>query len=42
VTPVPLGGVVAMYTLVAWCDLRTAVIVGMLTGISVLTVTWPS
>jgi signal transduction histidine kinase len=40
VTPVPLGGVVAMYTLVAWCDFRTAVIVGVVTGISVVTVAW--
>ncbi len=40
VTPVPLSGVVAMYTMVAWCDRRKAVIVGLIGGIGVLVVAW--
>jgi signal transduction histidine kinase len=40
VTPVPLGGVVALYSFVAWCDRRNAVIVGVLTGVSVVIVAW--
>jgi signal transduction histidine kinase len=38
VTPVPLGGAVALYSMVAWCDRRMAVIVGVVTGVSVVTV----
>jgi signal transduction histidine kinase len=38
VTPVPLGGVLALYTFVAWCDRAFAVVVGVLTGISVVVV----
>jgi signal transduction histidine kinase len=38
VTPVPLGGVVALYSGVAWCDRRTAVIVGVVSALAVVAV----
>ncbi|GAB3426403.1 sensor histidine kinase [Flindersiella endophytica] len=38
VTPVPLGGVLALYTLVAWSSRVFSVAVGVLTAISVLVV----
>jgi signal transduction histidine kinase len=40
VTPVPLGGVVALYSMVAWCGRRSAVIVGVATGVAVVIVPW--
>jgi signal transduction histidine kinase len=40
VTPVPLGGVVALYSMVAWCDRRKAVIVGVVTAVFLLIVAW--
>jgi signal transduction histidine kinase len=42
VTPVPLGGVVALYSAVAWCDRRVSVIVGVASGASLAVVAlWP-
>ncbi|MEV4566240.1 histidine kinase [Nonomuraea sp. NPDC049419] len=38
VTPVALGGVVALYTMVAWCGRTVSVVVGVLTGLSVAVV----
>jgi signal transduction histidine kinase len=40
VTPVPLGGVVALYSMVAWCDRRAAVTVGVLTAVAVVVIAW--
>ncbi|MDF5751612.1 sensor histidine kinase [Spongiactinospora sp. TRM90649] len=40
VTPVPLGGVVALYSLAAWCDRRKAVAVGVVAALSVVLVAW--
>ncbi|MDH2426511.1 histidine kinase [Sphaerisporangium sp. TRM90804] len=36
VTPVPLGGVAAMYGLVAWSGRRRAVVVGVVTGVALV------
>ncbi|MEV4804246.1 histidine kinase [Nonomuraea sp. NPDC049421] len=38
VTPVALGGVVALYTMVAWCGRTVSIVVGVLTGLSVAVV----
>jgi signal transduction histidine kinase len=38
VTPVLLGGVVALYSAVAWCGRRTAVVIGVVTGVSVVVI----
>jgi signal transduction histidine kinase len=38
VTPVPLGGVVALYSAVAWCDRRVAVIAGVASAVGVVVV----
>ncbi|WP_214412446.1 sensor histidine kinase [Sphaerisporangium fuscum] len=40
VTPVPLGGAVALYSMAAWCDRRKAVIVGVTTAVAVVIVSW--
>jgi signal transduction histidine kinase len=37
-TPVSLGGVVALYSAVAWCGRRTAVVIGVITGVSVVVI----
>ncbi|GAA4588492.1 sensor histidine kinase [Planotetraspora phitsanulokensis] len=39
VTPVPLSGVVAFYSIAAWCGRRTSMIVGVFTAISVVVIT---
>ena len=37
-TPVVLGGVVALYSAVAWCGRRIAVVIGVVTGVSVVVI----
>jgi signal transduction histidine kinase len=38
VTPVPLGGVVAFYTMAAWCDRRVTVVAGLASAVGVVVV----
>ncbi|MEO3873760.1 histidine kinase [Nonomuraea sp. B12E4] len=38
VTPVPLGGVVALYSIAAWCGRRASTVVGALTALSIVVI----